>query len=184
MLRYHGFPLLACLVLAACGTTPEERGLSGAGIGAASGAIIGAVTGLSVVEGAVLGAVAGGLTGAVTREDQINLGKPAWKQGTASEPQPAAQSSAARTATATPTPSRSANAQVVKDIQSGLARLGYDPGPVDGIAGQRTRSAIRAYQQDHGLLVDGQPTQELAEHIRERSGVTGQPGAKTANYNL
>jgi hypothetical protein len=185
MLRKYCIPLLTILLLAACGTTPEERGLSGAGIGAASGAIVGAVTGLSVVEGAVLGAVAGGLTGALTRDDQINLGKPAWKPGAASEPQPAAQPSATKTATAPATsPARAASSQTVKDIQSGLARLGYDPGPVDGIAGQRTHSAIRAYQQDHGLLVDGQPTPELAEHIREQAVVSGQPAGSTANFNL
>lgn len=71
---------LACaLFVAACGSTPSERGVTGAGIGAASGAVVGAVTGLTVVEGALIGAGVGGLTGLLTDEDDLNLGKLAWK---------------------------------------------------------------------------------------------------------
>lgn len=148
-----------CVVLTACGTTPEERGISGAGVGAGAGAIVGAVTGLSVVEGAVLGAVAGGITGAATNRDQVNLGEPAWKQGNANAAtnnQPVAQSSSAT------------NSKVVAEIQRGLKEMGYDPGAVDGINGQKTRQAIRAYQKDHGLLVDGQATPALMDHIKQQ----------------
>ncbi len=65
--------------LAACGTTPEERGTTGAGIGAAGGAILGALTGITVLEGALLGAGVGGVTGLLTDESQLNLGEPIWK---------------------------------------------------------------------------------------------------------
>lgn len=40
-------------------------------------------------------------------------------------------------------------------VQERLAQLGYDPGPLDGIYGTQTESAVRAFQSDHGLLVDG-----------------------------
>jgi len=50
-------------------------------------------------------------------------------------------------------------------IQKNLRQLGYDPGPVDGQVGPRTTSAIRAYQQQAGLAVDGQPSAALLEHI-------------------
>ncbi|HWQ30390.1 MAG TPA: M14 family metallopeptidase [Negativicutes bacterium] len=43
----------------------------------------------------------------------------------------------------------------VKLIQSLLARIGYDPGAVDGIFGQQTREAVRAFQLDNGLEPDG-----------------------------
>ena len=46
-LRYAVFGI--AFMLSACGSTTEERGVSGAGIGAAAGAVIGAVTGLSIV---------------------------------------------------------------------------------------------------------------------------------------
>lgn len=61
------------LLLAACGNTPTERGLSGAGIGAGVGAVGSAVTGGSPWTGAVIGGVVGGATGAMTDKDDINL---------------------------------------------------------------------------------------------------------------
>jgi osmotically inducible lipoprotein OsmB len=67
------------VLLAACGSSTGDRGLSGAGIGAAAGTALGMVTGLGIVEGALIGAGAGGLTGALTDEDTINLGKPWWE---------------------------------------------------------------------------------------------------------
>lgn len=63
---------------------------------------------------------------------------------------------------ATVTPSRKdidpANAKLVeliKRVQMGLYIKGYDPGSVDGIMGERTRVALRKFQSDHGLPVDG-----------------------------
>jgi len=70
---------LLALSLTACGTTGEERAISGAGVGAAAGAVVGAVTGLSILSGAAIGATAGAITGAATDEEDINLGKPVWK---------------------------------------------------------------------------------------------------------
>ena len=43
----------------------------------------------------------------------------------------------------------------VKLIQSLLIRIGYNPGPVDGIFGQITREAVREFQLDNGLEPDG-----------------------------
>jgi peptidoglycan hydrolase-like protein with peptidoglycan-binding domain len=43
----------------------------------------------------------------------------------------------------------------IRDIQSALAQAGYDPGPVDGVRGQKTTAAIEAFQKDHGLTADG-----------------------------
>ena len=63
----------ASLVLAACGTTPLERGGSGAAIGGAAGALGAAATGGSVVGGAVLGGAAGAATGVLTTEEEIDL---------------------------------------------------------------------------------------------------------------
>ena len=147
MKRTMTVAILTAVALSGCGTVPEDRSISGAGIGAGAGAVLGAVTGMSVLTGAAIGAAAGAITGAVTDRDQINLGEPAWKQGAAA---PAGNT--------------------VRRVQEGLARLGYRPGPVDGIAGAQTREAIRAYQRDHGLLVDGHATPELADHISAQPG--------------
>lgn len=43
----------------------------------------------------------------------------------------------------------------VKLLQSLLAQIGYNPGPVDGIFGQQTRQAAVAFQRDNGLAPDG-----------------------------
>jgi len=39
----------------------------------------------------------------------------------------------------------------IRAIQSRLKRNGFDPGPIDGVAGQRTLSALNAYRQSVGL---------------------------------
>lgn len=155
----HCVLVASLTALAGCGTTTQDRGLSGAGIGASAGAIIGAVTGLSVVEGVVLGAVGGGLTGALTKPSQVNMGDPAWKSSTT-------QNGAAVSQAATQTVAAQPNLnQAVTNLQSQLAAHGYDPGPIDGVMGERTRAAIRAYQRDRQMPVDGQVSQALVASL-------------------
>ena len=135
------------LALSGCGNTTGDRATSGAGIGAGAGVLLGAVTGLTIVEGVLIGAAAGGITGAVTDGDTIDLGEPLW----------ADQNYAGGMAD---------SGDKVTTVQEGLTRLGYDPGPADGHYGPRTKRAIKRYQADHGLLTDGQVTDQLASHIR------------------
>lgn len=54
----------------------------------------------------------------------------------------------------------------IVDLQWQLALHGYDPGPADGEPGARTTAAIRHYQADAGLPVDGRPTQALLDHLK------------------
>lgn len=67
------------MLVAACGSSTEDRAISGGAIGAGTGAAAGAATGGSVLGGAVLGGAAGAGTGAVTDEDDIDLGDPIWE---------------------------------------------------------------------------------------------------------
>ncbi|MGE0383273.1 MAG: peptidoglycan-binding protein [Gammaproteobacteria bacterium] len=130
--------------LVGCGTTPADRTLSGAGLGAGAGAAIGAVTGAPAA-GAAIGAVAGGLAGAVTSPGQLNAGDPPWRNGygeTAGD-----------------------RGALIAWIQSRLQSLGYYRGPANGEANADTRAGIRAYQRDHGLLVDGKPSPALADYM-------------------
>ncbi len=64
----------------ACGQTTSDRALSGGAIGAGVGAVGAGVTGGSPVTGAVVGGALGAATGAITKERDVNLGKPAWRR--------------------------------------------------------------------------------------------------------
>lgn len=50
---------------------------------------------------------------------------------------------------------------VVAQVQERLARAGYYHGSIDGVAGSGTRRAVRAYERNHGLPVDGEIDPEL-----------------------
>ncbi|MBZ9801082.1 peptidoglycan-binding domain-containing protein [Mesorhizobium sp. ES1-6] len=48
-----------------------------------------------------------------------------------------------------------------------LKLLGYDVGHLDGVLGERTRSAIVAFQRDHQIGLDGVPSAELILALQE-----------------
>jgi hypothetical protein len=63
-----------------------------------------------------------------------------WAQDPVSSPtggKPSAPPAARRQDSPTP--------EHVRDVQQALANAGYDPGPIDGIFGPRTKSALRKY---------------------------------------
>ncbi len=53
----------------------------------------------------------------------------------------------------------------VLTVQEGLARLGYSPGPLDGVLGAQTREAIRKFEQDRNLAQTGAITEELVREV-------------------
>lgn len=55
--------------------------------------------------------------------------------------------------------------QAVSDLQRLLNERGYDAGPVDGMIGQKTRTAIIAFQRDAGLEPNGDINQALIEKL-------------------
>ncbi|WP_404379256.1 peptidoglycan-binding protein [Caenispirillum salinarum] len=65
-----------------------------------------------------------------------------------------------------PAPTRTADA-VVEQIEIALANKGYDVGPINEAVEPATADAIRTYQQQRGLPVDGQPTEQLLADIRQ-----------------
>jgi peptidoglycan hydrolase-like protein with peptidoglycan-binding domain len=58
----------------------------------------------------------------------------------------------------------------VRELEGHLAFLGFDPGPIDGVADWRTELAIRGYQSFAALHVDGVASPALLEELR---GVAG-----------
>lgn len=67
----------------------------------------------------------------------------------------------------TPDESEPVGAALIRETQENLAALGYEPGPADGVMGSKTRWAIRDYQEQAGLRIDGQPSQALLEQLQK-----------------
>lgn len=56
----------------------------------------------------------------------------------------------------------------VATIQQYLRKLGFDPGPIDGILGTKTRRAIQEFQISQGLAGEGLITPSLERELRSR----------------
>jgi len=57
------------------------------------------------------------------------------------------------------------------DAQTALAKLGYNPGTIDGLVGLGTRQALRAWQKAHGLVADGYLTSPLVKRLAAEAGL-------------
>ena len=119
-----------------------ERGVQGGIAGAIIGSIIGGGKGAG--RGAAIGAGVGVVTGAIERD---NLQR-AYAYGAAPYGGP----------------------NLVYDTQVALYRLGYDPGPPDGVYGRRTADAIAQYEYTNRLPVTGRPSPALLDHIMRYGG--------------
>jgi membrane-bound lytic murein transglycosylase B len=60
-------------------------------------------------------------------------------------------------------------------LQQGLERLGYDPGPPDGLWGGRTQDALRAYLHDRGEPPTSPPSATLVQRIAEEGAAVARP---------
>jgi peptidoglycan hydrolase-like protein with peptidoglycan-binding domain len=49
----------------------------------------------------------------------------------------------------------------VRRVQGALEQKGFDPGPIDGIAGPRTREAVRRFQDRYGMTASGDIDNQL-----------------------
>ena len=119
-----------------------ERGIQGGVAGAIIGGIIGGGRGAG--RGAAIGAGVGVVTGAIEADNA----RRAYAYGAAPYGAP----------------------NLVYDTQVALFRLGYDPGPPDGVYGQRTAEAISEYQYAYRLPVTGYPSEALLDHMALHGG--------------
>lgn len=84
------------------------------------------------------------------------------------------QYAAARPAAPPPsTPPAAAGSGLVTAIQSLLTRLGYDPGPVNGVAGLKTNMAISAFQKSLGERGDGLPSETVRAQLEKAMAARG-----------
>jgi peptidoglycan hydrolase-like protein with peptidoglycan-binding domain len=56
---------------------------------------------------------------------------------------------------AEPVLEKGSNEPAVRDLQEAMKALGHDPGPIDGVFGEATEAAVKAFQQEKGITVDG-----------------------------
>lgn len=54
-----------------------------------------------------------------------------------------------------PTVKQGSNGEAVRLAQQTLSDFGYDPGSIDSVFGAKTEAAVRKFQGDFGLTVDG-----------------------------
>ena len=60
----------------------------------------------------------------------------------------------------------------LKDIQTFLNCNGFNPGPIDGLAGSRTDGAIKSFQKTVGLVADGEVGPATKQAMRSYSSVS------------
>ena len=58
--------------------------------------------------------------------------------------------------------------RAIRNIQAILTKLGYDPGVADGVIGDKTTDAIKAFQKDTGLQANGRIDETLIRKLLER----------------
>jgi hypothetical protein len=63
------------------------------------------------------------------------------------------------------------NGRGTRWIQDRLRVAGFDPGPIDGVLGPRTRAALTAFQRTRGLVADGLPGARTLAALEGVSGV-------------
>jgi hypothetical protein len=125
-----------------------ERGLQGGVVGAIIGGIVGGGRGAGT--GAAIGAGVGVVTGAAEANANARA-RAAYESQYYAPPPPGGPG-------------------LVYSIQASLTRLGYDPGPVDGVYGARTADAISQFQDANRLPVDGQPSPQLLNLMISQGG--------------
>ena len=58
-------------------------------------------------------------------------------------------------------PALAQSSAAIRDAQQALKDKGFDPGPVDGVNGPATRSAVKKYQTQQNITADGRLGRKL-----------------------
>jgi hypothetical protein len=142
-----GVAALSVVPIDAAKSQVIERGVQGGVVGAIIGGIVGGGRGAGT--GAAIGAGVGIVAGAAEADANARAYYDSQYYG------------------APPPPGGS---DLIYNIQTSLLRLGYDPGPPDGLYGQRTADAISQYQHANRLPVDGRPSPQLLNIMISQGG--------------
>ena len=60
--------------------------------------------------------------------------------------------------------------EMISGVQARLNNLGYRSGEVDGVSGPKTQSAVRQFQEDEGLTIDGVAGMETCATLKSMYG--------------
>lgn len=123
-----------------------ERGVQGGVVGAIIGGIVGGGRGAGT--GAAIGAGVGVVAGAAERDANAQ----------------------ARAAYDSQYYAPAGPGGLVANIQMSLTRLGFNPGPVDGVYGRQTADAISQFQHANRLPVTGEPSPQLLNYMISQGG--------------
>ena len=141
--------------------------------------------GLYVGNGKVIeakGAQAGVTTSKITDSKWTHWGELKGVDYTGTAPEPAPEPEPAKK----PTVRRGSRNAYVKELQTGLMKLGYNLGicGIDGDFGSATEKAVREFQRDHGLTQDGVCGPKTWSALQEAvDGVSAKP-AKTFSVTI
>jgi hypothetical protein len=144
---------LAAVPIAACAAPDKaqaqviERGVQGGIVGAIIGGIVDGGRGAGT--GAAIGAGVGVVAGAVEADANARARAAYESQYYGPGPGPGG---------------------LVYNIQLSLTRLGFNPGPVDGVYGRQTADAISQFQHANRLPVTGQPSPQLLNYMISQGG--------------
>ncbi|KJR45437.1 Spore cortex-lytic enzyme, lytic transglycosylase SleB [Desulfosporosinus sp. I2] len=70
----------------------------------------------------------------------------------------------------------------VTELQKKLAQLGYTIGTADGKFGSKTEAAVRRFQKEHGLRVDGLAGTQTIKELKRLTGQSTNASGKAVGY--
>jgi N-acetylmuramoyl-L-alanine amidase len=70
----------------------------------------------------------------------------------------------------------------VKDLQRKLVQIGYQVGKVDGLYGKSTTAAVKRFQKNRGLKVDGIAGRETIQELKRLTGESTNSGGKKVGF--
>ncbi|SDG80390.1 spore cortex-lytic enzyme [Desulfosporosinus hippei] len=77
---------------------------------------------------------------------------------------------------------RGSKGSEVTELQKKLVQLGYAVGTVDGKYGSKTEAAIRRFQKEHGLRVDGLAGTQTIKELKRLTGQSTNASGKAVGY--
>jgi len=90
-------------------------------------------------------------------------------------------SNAAQRASGSSGPMSARGSSNVKEAQQALKDKGYDPGPVDGVMGMKTKEALKSFQSASNLQATGTIDAQTAEKLGIQSGSSSSRSSSSAS---